>query len=140
MRSIRDGLMAGALAGLLLVVLLFFDEGPANQLTLVAQSFGLHGQGNSRGIAALLIFVLAALIGGLFGALRRQPALSRAWTLFWGLVAGALGWAILFVLVGSIVQQVSFSFYLLMLYLVVSLVYGLALGSIYTTLRQYMSE
>ena len=91
MRSIRDGLLAGALAGLLLVVLLFFDEGPANQLTLVAQSLGLDGRGGSKGVAALLIFVLAALIGGLFGALRRQPGLSRAWTLFWGLVAGALG-------------------------------------------------
>jgi hypothetical protein len=136
MRSIRDGLVAGTLAGLLLVALLFFDEGPTNQLTLVAQSLGLDGRGESKAVAVLLVFLLAIIVGGLFGLLRRHPAAALGWSLLWGLVAGALCWAVLFVLFGGVVQRLSFSLYTMMLYLAVSLVYGLALGSIYTTLRR----
>jgi hypothetical protein len=136
MRSIRYGLLAGALAALLLVCLLFIDEGPANQLIFVAQSFGLDGRGTSKLVAALLIFVLGAIIGGLFGAFRRQPSSSRGQTLLWGLGAGVIWWAVLYVFFGSVVQRLSLSLYLLMLYLVVSLVYGLVLGSIYASLQK----
>lgn len=136
MRSVRYGLLAGGLAGLLLVGLLFYDEGPSNQLIFVAQSFGLDGHGGSRGIAALLVLVLGTIIGGCFGALLRQPSLSRGWSLLWGLVAGVLWWAILYIFLGVVVQRLSFPFYILMLYLVVSLVYGLALSSVYVGLQE----
>ncbi|HEY7347077.1 MAG TPA: hypothetical protein VH599_02065 [Ktedonobacterales bacterium] len=136
MRSIRDGLLAGALSGLLLVTLLFFDEGPGNQLILVAQSLGLDGRTGSKWVATLVIFVLGAIIGGLFGALQRQPSASRGWALLWGLIVGVVWWAVLFVVVGGIAQRLPFSFYTLLLYLVLWLVYGLVLASAYTTMRQ----
>jgi hypothetical protein len=136
MRSIRYGLLAGGLAGLLLVGLLFYDEGPSNQLIFVAQSFGLDGHGASRGAAALLLLILGTIIGGLFGALLRQPSISRGKALLCGLVAGVLWWAILYLLLGVVVQRLAFPLYLLMLYLVVSLVYGLALSSVFVSLRE----
>ncbi len=136
MRSIRYGLLAGALAGLLVVILLFFDEGPTNQLIFVAQTLGLDGHGGSRWVAAAVMLALGAIIGALFGALRRQPAFSRGRALLWGAAAGIVWWAVLFVFLGLVVQRLSFPLYLLMLYLAVSLVYGLVLGSVYTTLQQ----
>lgn len=136
MRSTRYGLLAGVLAGLLLVGLLFFDDGPSSQLMLVAQSLGLDGHGASRAVAALLMLILGAIIGGVFGALLRQSSLSRGWSLLWGMAAGVLWWVILFVLLGAIVQHLTFSFFAMMLYLVLSLVYGLALGNLYISLQQ----
>jgi hypothetical protein len=136
MRSIRYGLLAGALAGLLLVALLFFDEGPTNQLLFVAQSFGLDGHAGNRWIAALVMLALGAIIGMLFGTLHRQPAFSRGRALLWGAIIGIAWWAALFVFLSLVVQRLPFSLYPLMLYLAVSLVYGLALGSVYTTLQQ----
>jgi hypothetical protein len=136
MRSIRSGFLAGALAGLLLVALLFFDEGPTNQLLFVAQSLGLDSHAGSKGIAALLMLALGAIIGALFGAFRRQSTFARGRALLWGAVVGIVWWAALFVFLGLVVQRLPFSLYLLMLYLAVSLVYGLALGSVYTTLQQ----
>jgi hypothetical protein len=136
MRSIRNGLLAGASAGILMITLLFFDEGPGNQLTLVAQSLGLDGHEGSKWLTVLIVFVVGALIGGLFGALLRQPSPSRGQAACWGLIAGALWWAVLFIFLGNIVQQLSLSLYLLMLYLVISLVYGLTLGSVYSSLQK----
>ena len=136
MRTMRNGLQAGALAGLLLVALLFFDDGPSSQLMLVAQSLGLDGHGWSRALAALIVLILGAIIGGAFGALLRQPSLSRGWALLWGVVAGALWWVILYVILGAGVQHLTFSLFAMMLYFVLSLVYGLALGSIFTTMQQ----
>ncbi|HEY7355901.1 MAG TPA: DUF6789 family protein [Ktedonobacterales bacterium] len=136
MRSIRYGLLAGALAGLLLVAMLFFDEGPTNQLIFVAQAFGLDGHAGSKGVAALLMLALGAIIGMLFGAFRRQPSAPRGRALLWGAVAGIVWWAVLFVFLGLVVRRLPSSVYLLMLYLAVSLVYGLVLGSVYTTLQR----
>jgi hypothetical protein len=136
MRSIRYGLLAGALAGMLLVLLLFFDEGPGNQFMFVAQTLGLDGRGGSRGLAALVMFILAIIVGALFGALLRQPSASRTRPLLWGLAVGVLWWAVLFVLLGDVVRRLQFPLYWLLLYLVLSLVYGLVLGSLYTTMQQ----
>lgn len=133
MHSIRHGLLAGAFAGILMIALLFFDEGPGNQLTAVAQSLGLDGHEGSKWLAVLLVLVLGTLVGGLFGALLRRPSST---TILWGLIAGALWWVILFIFLGDVVQRLSLSFYLLMLYLVISLVYGLALGSMYASLQR----
>lgn len=136
MRSIRHGLLAGAFAGILMIALLFFDEGPGNQLTAVAQSLGLDGHEGSKWLAVLLVLVLGTLVGGLFGALLRRPSSARGRTILWGLIAGALWWVILFIFLGDVVQRLSLSLYLLMLYLVISLVYGLALGSMYASLQR----
>lgn len=140
MRNMRYGLLAGALAGLLLVVLLFFDQGPGDQLVLVAQSLGLDGRAESKWVAAFVMFVLGVIVGGVFGAFRRQRPNTRGRSLLWGWVVGVLWWLVLFVFLGGVVERVSFSLYTLLLYLVLSLLYGLALGSLYATMQQGASN
>ncbi len=135
MRNTRYGLLAGAFAALLLVFLLFFDEGPGDQLTFVAQALGLDSRAESRWVAALLIFALGAILGALFGAFWRR-AIPRRRALLGGLAVGALWWAVLFVLLGGVVQRLSFPLYPTLLYLVLSLIYGLVLASIYATLQR----
>jgi len=131
MQSIRRGLLAGTLAGLLLVGLLFIDEGPGNQFSLVARAFALGDDSGSKGVSALLLIGLGGLLGGLFGLLLRHRAVSHAQSLCAGLVVGVGWWVVLFGLLGALVQRLPFSLYSLLLYLVLSLVYGMILGSLY---------
>lgn len=136
MQSIRHGLLAGTLAGVLLLGLLFFDQGPADQFILVAQTFGLDGHNASKWLAALLMFALAIILGVLFGALLRKPTISRPRSLLWGVAVGVVWWAILFVIFGNMVERLPFALYTLLLYLLLCLVYGLVLGSVYITVHK----
>jgi predicted neutral ceramidase superfamily lipid hydrolase len=136
MQSIRHGLLAGAFAGVLLLGLLFLDQGPADQFILVAQTFGLNGQNESKWIAALIILVLAIVLGGVFGTLLHQPTISRGTTLLWGAAVGVLWWVVLFVILGDMVEGLPFVLYTLLLYLVLCLVYGMVLGSLYSTFHK----
>ncbi|HEU5200517.1 MAG TPA: DUF6789 family protein [Ktedonobacterales bacterium] len=136
MQSIRHGLLAGTLAGVLLLGLLFFDQGPADQFILVAQTFGLDGHDASKWLAALLMFALAVILGGIFGALLHRPTISRLQSLLWGAAVGVVWWAVLFVLLGNIVERLPFALYTLLLYLLLCLVYGVVLGSVYATIHK----
>ena len=136
MQSIRHGLLAGTLAGVLLLGLLFFDQGPADQFILVAQTFGLDGHNASKWLAALLMFALAIILGGLFGALLRGPAVSRLRSLLYGVAVGVVWWVVLFVVLGNMVERLPFALYTLLLYLLLCLVYGLVLGSVYITVHK----
>lgn len=136
MQSIRHGLLAGTLAGVLLLGLLFFDQGPADQFILVAQTFGLDGHNASKWLAALLMFALAVVLGGIFGALLRGPAISLLRSLLCGGAVGVVWWAILFVVLGDMVERLPFVFYTLLLYLLLCLIYGMVLGSVYITIHK----
>jgi hypothetical protein len=137
MRSVQHGLLAGGLAGLLLGGLLFIDEGPGNQLAGVAQALSFAGSGASRGVVAGLVLVLGVLLGGGFGALLRRKPVPRWRALLLAVALGA-GWWVL-MLLGGVVRQLSFSLYPLLLALVLSLLYGIILGSLYTTLQRESS-
>lgn len=136
MQSLRHGLLAGAFAGVLLLGLLFLDQGPADQFILVAQTFGLNGKNESKWIAALIILVLAIVLGGVFGALLHRPTISRCTSLLWGAAVGVLWWVVLFVILGDMVEGLPFVLYTLLLYLVLCLVYGMVLGSVYSTFHK----
>ena len=138
MQSIRHGLLAGTLAGVLLLGLLFFDQGPADQFVLVAQTLGLNGQDGSKWLAALIMFTLSIVLGGIFGALLRGPAISRLRALFCGVAVGVVWWAILFVVLGDMVERLPFVLYTLLLHLLLSLIYGMVLGSVYVTVHKHM--
>lgn len=134
MRSVRHGLLAGGLAGLLLSGLLFIDEGPGNQLAGVAQALSFTGSGASRGVVAGLVLALGVLLGGGFGALLRRKPVPRWRALLLGVALGG-GWWVL-MLLGGVVRGLAFTLYPLLLALVLSVLYGLILGSLYTTLQQ----
>lgn len=129
------GLRAGALAGLLLVGLLFVDYGPATNLSTVARWFALDGQPWSKVVGALLLVVLGSLFGSVFGMIVRRPAsLSRS--VLAGLVTGLGFWVILVLLLSTALRHIQQSPYGMLSWLVISLIYGLALGSLFGQMQK----
>ena len=130
-RTVQHGVRAGALAGLLLVGMFFVDYGPATNLVMVAHWFALDGNAWSKLIGALLLVVLGALFGGLFGVVVHTRSLSFPQSVFVGLVTGLLWWVVLVLLLGVVVRHIQQSLYATLFWLVVSLLYGLVLGSLF---------
>ncbi|HEY4383313.1 MAG TPA: hypothetical protein VGN34_02400 [Ktedonobacteraceae bacterium] len=123
------GLRAGALAGLLLVGLLFVDYGPATNLSTVARWFALDGHPWSKVIGALLLLLLGGLFGGVFRLIVRWPGSLRQSVLA-GLVAGLCWWVVLVLLLSTAFRHIQQSLYGMLFWLVMSLLYGLVLGSL----------
>jgi hypothetical protein len=130
-RTVQHGVLAGALAGLLLVGMFFVDYGPAMNLVTVAHWFALDGNAWSKLIGALLLVVLGALFGGLFGVVVHTRSLSFLQSVFVGLVTGLLWWVVLVLLLAVVVRHTQQSLYGTLFWLVVSLLYGLVLGSLF---------
>ncbi len=130
MRTIRQGFLAGLLAGLLTALLFVVDYGPGNSLHGVARWLGLDSQGAGKLVGFLLILFLGGVFGILFSIVadRRQPALGR-WLLT-GLVAGAILWVLVVLLISTGINHVGLSFGSVLFSIVPLLVYGLLLGSI----------
>jgi len=130
MRTIRQGLPPGLLAGLLTALLYVVDYGPANSLHGAARWLGLDSQGAGKLAGFLLILILGGVFGILFSMVagRWQPALGR-WLLT-GLVTGAIWWVLVVLLVGTGINHLSLSFGSVLYSIVPLLLYGLLLGSI----------
>ena len=128
--AIRRGLRAGAFAGLLLVGIFFIDYGPANNLTAIARWFALDENGWSKVIGAILLVALGTLFGGLFGLVfRRSRTLLQS--ILGGLATGLCWWVVLVLLLSIVVRHMPQSTYGLLFWFIMSLLYGLALGSLY---------
>src|SRR6202022_1777025 len=84
-RTVQYGVRAGALAGLLLVGMFFVDYGPATNLVTVAHWFALDGNAWRELIGALLLVVLGAWLGGLFGDVVHTRSMSFPQSFFVGL-------------------------------------------------------
>lgn len=65
LRGLYSGLMAGGIVGMLY----FVDYGPGNDLHGVASWFALDNKDSGRLIGFMLLIVLGALFGLIFGAL-----------------------------------------------------------------------
>jgi hypothetical protein len=128
--ALLRGLRAGALAGLLLIGLFFVDYTPAGNLSTVARWFALDGNAWSKVIGAFLLVVLGGIFGGLFGVVvRRLDSLLHLMVA--GLVAGLCWWAVLVLLLSTVLRHIQQSPYGMMSWLVSSLLYGLVLGLLY---------
>jgi uncharacterized membrane protein affecting hemolysin expression len=57
-------------------------------------------------------------------------------TILAGLGMGAIWWVVVVLLLGTVIRQIQQSVYGMLLFLVVSLLYGLVLGSLYVQLPQ----
>jgi uncharacterized protein YacL len=128
--TVKLGVRAGALAGLLLVGLFFTDYGPATNLNTVAHWVALSGNAFSKVIGALLLIVLGALFGGFFGLVMRRQPTTLARFIVVGLLTGLLWWGVLVLLVSGLLWHIQQSPYGVLFWLITSLVYGLVLGSI----------
>lgn len=123
------GLRAGALAGLLLVGLFFVDYGPATNLSTVARWFALDGHPWSKVVGALLLVILGGLFGGVFRLIVRWSG-SLLQSVLAGLVAGLCWWVVLVLLLSMALRHIQQSPYGMLFWLVMSLLYGLVLGSL----------
>jgi hypothetical protein len=133
--GVQQGLRAGVLAGLLLVGIFFVDYSPAPSLSTIARWFALDGNAWSKLIGALLLVLLGALFGGLFGvAVRRSRSLFQCVLI--GLATGLGFWVVLVLLLSTVVRQIQQSLYGTLFWLLTSLLYGLVLGSLYGQWQQ----
>jgi ABC-type phosphate/phosphonate transport system permease subunit len=130
-QAVQRGLRAGTLAGLLLVGIFFVDYGPATSLTTIAHWFALDGNPWSKLIGAILLVMLGAVFGGLFAALVRLWSSSQFHSVLIGLVTGLCWWVLLVLLLSTVVRHIQQSLYGTLFWLVISLLYGLVLGSLY---------
>src|SRR6266536_6186369 len=135
-QAVQRGRRAGALAGLLLVGIFFVDYGPATSLTTIARWFALDGNPWSKLIGAILLVMVGAVFGGLFAALVRLWSPSQFNSVPIGLVAGLCWWGLLVLLLSTAVRHIQQSLYGTLFWLVISLLYGLVLGSLYGTFQR----
>jgi hypothetical protein len=134
-QSILHGVSAGALAGLLLVGILFVDYSPGGNLTQVARWFGLGGGSGSQLVGVILLVIVGALFGGVLALLTARWADSFAQFVLTGTLMGLLWWAILVLLLGIGIQKTRMNPYETLYWLAVSLFYGLSLGSLFGQLQ-----
>ncbi|MEO6893091.1 MAG: hypothetical protein ABI324_29250 [Ktedonobacteraceae bacterium] len=130
MRMLRQGLLAGLLAGFLTALLFLVDYGPGNSLHRVAQWFSLDSQAAGKFVGFLLMLLLGGIFGILFGVLARRWQPTRGRWLLAGLIVGAAWWLIVVLVIGSGLQHLRLGFGDVLFTSIPLLVYGLLLGSI----------
>ncbi|HLZ55388.1 MAG TPA: hypothetical protein VKR06_00460 [Ktedonosporobacter sp.] len=136
LRTLRQGLLAGGLAGLFIALLFFVDTSPGNGFHRVAQWLALDSQTAGKFVGFLLLLLLSLVFGMLFGVVaRRMPAALGVWLLT-GLAIGALWWIIVVLFLGMIIHHVPLTFGAFLSTSIPLLVYGIVLGSLSFLWRQ----
>ena len=133
MNTLRQGAVAGLLAGFILGILGFVDYGPGNTLGGVARWLALDNRATGRLAGFLMLIVLGGLFGLLFGVLQRNHATTLGRSLSLGLAMGAVFWLIFPIFFGTLIFHARFDLGLFGFFqaLVLLLVYGALLGTIY---------
>lgn len=136
LRTLRQGALAGLVAGLVVALLLIVDYGPGSSLRAIARWFALDTPGTGRIVGFLLMLLLGAVFGLLFGLIveRWQPRLGR-WLLT-GLALGLLWWVLGALVFGVAINHVGIDVNSVFFYVMMLLVYGLLLGSLAFQWRQ----
>lgn len=131
MKQVRDGLIAGLFAGLVLACIYFMDYGPGNALHNPAQWLGLDSADAGKYVGFLLWILLGGASGVLFGALQRrgEPSIARA--LLLGAGTGLLLWIIVRLLFGTLLHQYGLDFGAFLFSIVTFLLFGVVLGTFY---------
>src|SRR5437868_1208976 len=133
MNTIRQGVVAGLLAGLILDILGFVDYGPGNTLGGFASWIALDSRATGRLIGFLMLIVLGAIFGLVFGILQRNKAATLGRSLVLGLAMGVVFWLIFPIVCGTLIFHARFDLGIFGFFqaLVLLLVYGALLGTIY---------
>lgn len=140
MNNIRRGLLAGLGAGLMFASLQFVnDNTPGRTLPAVTHWFGLalSDPTASRVLGFLLLIVLGAILGCLFGIVQRADSPTLGRSLLQGLLFGLAYWLIFPLFLGTLKQGVPLGFSDLLANITLSLLFGLLLGTIYHTLGSW---
>ena len=138
MTSIRRGLLAGLLAGLILATLNFVTDGtPGRTLPDALHWFGitLADPTTSRFASFFLIIVLGGVFGLIFGMFQRERIITISRALFSGLVLGLAWWFVFSLVLTNIMNHDSSPFSLqfgrFLSTFPIDLLFGLVLGAIY---------
>jgi uncharacterized membrane protein len=138
MTSIRRGLLAGLLAGLILATLSFVTDGtPGRTLPDALHWFGIAmaDPTTSRFAGFFLIIVLGGVCGLIFGAFQRERIITISRALLSGLVLGLAWWFVFSLVLTNIMNHASSPFSLqfgrFLSTFPIDVLFGLVLGAIY---------
>ena len=142
MQTLRWGLVAGLLAGLVLAMLNFVTDGtPGRLLPEVLHWFGITiaDPTISRCAGFFLLIVLGGVFGLIFGALQRERMISISRALLSGLALGFIWWLVFSLLLANIMSYhspFSLDFGRFLSTFPIDLLFGVVLGAIYFQLQQ----
>src|SRR5215469_7113403 len=135
MQTLRRGLVAGLLAGLVLAMLDFVTDGtPGRLLPESLHWFGIiiADPTSSRFAGFFLLIVLGGVFGLIFGALQRERTITSSRALLWGLALGFAWWLVFPLLLANIMShQAPFSpdFGRFLSTFPIALLFGIVLGA-----------
>jgi cytosine/uracil/thiamine/allantoin permease len=142
MQTIRRGLVAGLLAGLVLAMLNFVTDGtPGRTLPEALHWFGITiaDPTISRFAGFFLFIVLGGVFGLIFGALQMERIITISRALLWGLALGFVWWLVFSLLLANIMNHhppFSLDFGRFLSTFPIDLLFGVVLGAIYFQLQQ----
>ena len=141
-QTIRRGVVAGLLAGLLLATLDFVTDGtPGRLLPEALHWFGISiaDPTISRFAGFFLFIVLGGVFGLIFGALQRERIITISRALLSGLALGFVWWLVFDLLLANIMSHHAFfslDFGRFLSTFPIDLLFGVVLGAIYYQLQQ----
>jgi len=142
MQTLRRGLLAGLLAGLVLAMLNFVTDGtPGRLLPEALHWFGITiaDPTISRFAGFFLLLVLGGVFGLIFGALQRERIITISRALLWGLALGFVWWLVFSLLLANIMSHrapFGLDFGRFLSTFPIDLLFGAVLGAIYFQLQQ----
>ena len=142
MQTLRRGLLAGLLAGLVLAMLDFVTDGtPGRLLPEALHWFGITiaDPTISRFAGFFLLIVLGGVFGLIFGALQREGIITISRALLSGLALGFVWWLVFSLLLANIMSHhapFSLDFGRFLSTFPIDLLFGVLLGAIYFQLQQ----
>jgi len=142
MHTLRGGLVAGLLAGLVLAMLDFVTDGtPGRLLPEALHWFGITivDPTISRFAGFFLLIALGGVFGLIFGALQRERIITISRALLSGLALGFVWWLIFSLLLANIMSHrapFSLDFGRFLSTFPIDLLFGMVLGAISFQLQQ----
>jgi hypothetical protein len=145
-QTLRRGLLAGLLAGLVLAMLDFVTDGtPGRLLPEALHWFGITiaDPTISRFAGFFLLIVLGGVFGLIFGALQRERIIPVSRALLSGLALGFGWWLVFSLLLANIMSHhapFSLDFGRFLSTFPIDLLFGMVLEAIYFQLQQQRAE
>lgn len=140
--TLRRGLAAGFLAGLVLALLDFVTDGaPGNNFPAVLHWFGISTTNSTLSHLGgfFLLLALAVLFGLIFAIPLRATLINASRALLWGLALGLVWWLLFGLLLNNIMNHapslVSLSLGGFLASFPIDLLFGVLLGAIYLQLQ-----
>src|SRR5947209_16917266 len=146
MQTLRRGLVAGLLAGLVLAMLDFVTDGtPGRLLPEALHWFGISiaDPTISRFAGFFLFIVLGGVFGLIFGALQRERIITISLALLSGLELGFVWWLVFELLLADIMSHHAFfilDFGIFLSTFLIDLLFGVLLGPMCYQLQQQRAE